>query len=344
MLRNLGKDVMKEEKNVKVSIVIPMYNVSDYISNCMKSVTKQTYPNIECIIVNDCSTDDSVAKCESVISSYQGPIQFRILQHEHNRGVSAARNTGTEAVTGQYIFYLDSDDVISNDCIEKMLAPMLKDETIEVVQGRSIIFKSKDYDNLPKGPDMQPVDLVGRDLIEEDFYDNHKWPTGHRHIVGFTVNKLMRIDFIRNNRLYYKEGQLWEDLLWFIYMINCVNHMYLIPDLTYFYCKRPNSITTGTIPQKKIIELGHLYNEVANNFIPEKNGRQAKNMYKAFLNNYARNPEYKQFKSAVKSIRKTLKANHFNKEVVIFTVTEFLLRFKVFRALFRLTEKFFRRK
>lgn len=335
---------MKEETKVKVSIVIPMYNVSDYIGNCIKSVTKQTYPNIECIIVNDCSTDDSVAKCESVISSYQGPIQFRILQHEQNRGVSAARNTGTEAVTGQFIYYLDSDDVISNDCIEKLLAPMLKDETIEVVQGRSIIFESKDYDNLPKGPVMQPVDLVGRDLIQEEYYDSHKWPTGHRHIVVLTINKLMRIDFVRNNRLKYKEGQLWEDVLWFSYFINSVNHMYLVPDLTYFYCKRPNSITTGTISQKKIIESGRVYNEIANNLIPEKNGRQAKNMYKAFLNNYARNPEYKQFKPAVKSIKKTLEANDYKKDVVIFTVTEFLLRFKVFRALFRLTEKILRRK
>ena len=92
----------------------------------------------------------------------------------------------------------------------------------------------------------------------------------------------------------------------------------------------------------KISSVGERIKEISNYYYEEDYLNIS--TWKAFLNNYARNPEYKQFKSAVKSIRKTLKANHFNKEVVIFTVTEFLLRFKVFRALFRLTEKFFRRK
>jgi len=326
----------------KVSIIIPMYNVSNYIEHCLESVIRQTYPAIECIIVDDGSTDDSAAKCERIIGAYQGPIQFSIIYHDRNRGVSAGRNTGTDAVTGQYVYYLDSDDVISPDCIEKLLAPMLADETIEGVQGRSILLKNKDYDNLPKGPEMEPLDLVGRSIIQDTYYEDRKWETGNRNIIVFATNKLMRVDFIKKNHLGFKEGQLWEDILWFSYMVNCVNHMYLVPDITYYNCKRPNSITTGTSLERRTLESGRVYNEIANNLLPEKSGKQAKYMYKAFLNNYARNPEYKQFKSAVKNIRKTLAANNCYWDVVLFTVIEFLLRFKVFRSLFCLMEKLLR--
>lgn len=82
---------------ILVSIIIPVNNVSDYVEECLQSVAAQTYTAIECIIVDDCGTDDSMQKVESFITNYQGPITFKILHHEHNRGLSAARNTGIDA-------------------------------------------------------------------------------------------------------------------------------------------------------------------------------------------------------------------------------------------------------
>lgn len=121
--------------SIKVSIIIPIYNVSDYVKRCMKSVMHQSYDNIECIVVDDCSPDDSIAKCEKMIADYHGPINFTILHHQCNRGLSAARNTGTDAATGDYILYLDSDDELTSDCIEKLVRPLLNDPTIEMVMG-----------------------------------------------------------------------------------------------------------------------------------------------------------------------------------------------------------------
>lgn len=99
---------------MKLSIVIPVFNVAPYIADCLRSVMRQTYTgSMECLIVDDCGTDDSIAIAKQMIADYKGPIRFQILHHEWNRGLSAARNTGTEAATGEYLYYLDSDDEIT---------------------------------------------------------------------------------------------------------------------------------------------------------------------------------------------------------------------------------------
>ena len=113
------------KKLPKISIIIPIYNVAEYITECLQSVMRQTYKGeIECILVDDCGKDKSISVAEQLISDYKGQIEFRILHHEHNRGLSAARNTGTDAATGDYIYYLDSDDYISDDCIEVLTQPL----------------------------------------------------------------------------------------------------------------------------------------------------------------------------------------------------------------------------
>ena len=109
-----------------VSIVVPVYNVAPYIESCLKSVMGQTYAgDMECLLVDDCGSDDSMAIAERMIGAYTGPIRFQILHHEHNRGLSAARNTGTDAATGDYVLYLDSDDELTQDCIERLMRLIL---------------------------------------------------------------------------------------------------------------------------------------------------------------------------------------------------------------------------
>lgn len=131
--------------DLTVSIIIPVYNVAPYIEACLKSVMRQTYGGqMECIIVDDCGTDDSIAIAERMTAAYQGPIQFRMLHHDRNRGLSAARNMGTNAATGDYIYYLDSDDEITTDCIERLMKPIMADGSIEVVQGNYVWIKKKE--------------------------------------------------------------------------------------------------------------------------------------------------------------------------------------------------------
>ena len=109
----------------QVSIIIPVYNVEPYIEECLQSVMRQSYRGkIECILVDDCGTDNSMEIAVQLIEDYHGPIDFKVLHHEHNRGLSAARNTGMDAACGDYVYFLDSDDWISDDCIEKLTQPL----------------------------------------------------------------------------------------------------------------------------------------------------------------------------------------------------------------------------
>ena len=127
-------------KQPKISIIIPVYNVAEYITECLQSVMRQTYKGeIECILVDDCGTDNSIAVAEKLLADYKGAISFRILRHAHNRGLSAARNTGTDAATSDYIYYLDSDDYISDDCLE-VLAEPLKSREYDMVVGDLKMF------------------------------------------------------------------------------------------------------------------------------------------------------------------------------------------------------------
>lgn len=130
---------------MKISIIIPVYNVAQYIEECLNSVIAQTYMgDMECLIVDDCGTDDSIAIAKRIIQDYQGNIKFQILYHEHNRGLSAARNTGIEASTGDYLYFLDSDDSIIPECLELMVEILEKYPKAEIVQAGAIVSE-KEY-------------------------------------------------------------------------------------------------------------------------------------------------------------------------------------------------------
>ena len=95
---------------------MPVYNVSLYVERCVQSVMNQTYPATECIIVDDASTDDSLARCKRLTDKYKGRTEFTFVLHDTNRGLSAARNTGTYLAKSDYIYYVDSDDEMTPDC------------------------------------------------------------------------------------------------------------------------------------------------------------------------------------------------------------------------------------
>ena len=111
-----------------VSVILPVYNVEKYVENSLRSVIGQTYPDIECLIIDDCGTDRSMDVVENVLAhSNLAGKKIRILRHEKNRGLSAARNTGLDYAEGTYIFFLDSDDSIRPNCIEKHVEAISKD-------------------------------------------------------------------------------------------------------------------------------------------------------------------------------------------------------------------------
>ena len=108
---------------MKISILVPVYGVEKYISQCAKTLFEQTYNDIEYIFVDDCSPDNSVTILQQVLTNY--PLrqkQVNIIHHEHNRGLGAARKTAFEISTGDFIMNVDSDDYLSLDAVEKLVA------------------------------------------------------------------------------------------------------------------------------------------------------------------------------------------------------------------------------
>ena len=119
-----------------ISIIIPVYNVEKYIVKCLQSVASQTLTKgIECIIVDDLGSDNSIQLALDFINNYEGDISFSIIHRKQNGGLSAARNTGIEAATKKYLYFLDSDDEITPDCTELMWGLIDKHGEVDLVQG-----------------------------------------------------------------------------------------------------------------------------------------------------------------------------------------------------------------
>ena len=106
----------------KVSILVPVYGVEKYIERCARSIFEQTYHNLDIVFVDDCTPDKSIEILKRVLEEYSDrKAQTRIIRHEHNRGLAAARNTAVAAAVGTFLIHVDSDDWIENDAVEELV-------------------------------------------------------------------------------------------------------------------------------------------------------------------------------------------------------------------------------
>lgn len=105
-----------------VSILVPVYGVEKYIERCARSIFEQTYHNLDIVFVDDCTPDKSIEILKRVLEEYSDrKAQTRIIRHEHNRGLAAARNTAVAAAVGTFLMHVDSDDWIENDAVEELV-------------------------------------------------------------------------------------------------------------------------------------------------------------------------------------------------------------------------------
>ena len=233
---------------LKVSVVVPVYNVSAYIGRCMTSIAAQTYKDLEVLFVDDCGTDDSVAQIEEFIASSE--LDCKLLHHKQNRGLSAARNTGLEAATGEYVYFLDSDDDITPDCIESLASPLATDRYDVVVGGYSVIG-SDVYSPLL----LEDGPLASNDEIIQA-YSEGKW-----YVMAW--NKLCRRDLLINNNLFFKEGLIHEDVHW-TFMVACkAQSLYVVKRPVYNYYVRSSSIMTSMSIEKDANIYVEVFDKIA---------------------------------------------------------------------------------
>lgn len=221
-----------------VSIVIPLYNKEEYFERCFNSVLKQTYKYIECIIVEDCSTDKSAELAEYLITSYTGNINFSLVKHMHNRGHAAARNTGIHHSQGDYIYHLDSDDAITENCISSLVALLEKYIEVDIVQGNTYRVPLKNDGS--NGYDFKgslPEFIKGNIKIKYFYY--------HKRFPINSWNKLIKKSFITQNNLYFKPGFIHEDQFWTFFALKYIKTFAFTAEYCYIHYIEPNSITTG---------------------------------------------------------------------------------------------------
>lgn len=315
-----------------VTIIIPVYNVSAFIERCLLSVIRQTYEAIECIIVDDATEDDSIVKCEDLINSYKGIICFRILHHEHNRGLSAARNTGTSASTGDWVFYLDSDDELTEDCIENLMSPVARNADIQMVMGNVELFEG----NPPV------LCLAQKALIPEseftslgtvrDFFFRSK------DFLGNAWNKLISKSFLIQNQLIFKEGIIYEDLLWHFFVQKNLSHLYIVPDVTYHYYRRPYSITSGGTSRKNILlNRGIVYEVIASHWTEGEEGREALFYLPDFFRYKILSPSSPSFVNAERLFKQALKKGHHTKQLFFLLISSALSRTAIGRGVLKIS-------
>lgn len=212
-----------------ISIIIPVYKVEDYIERCLLSVMNQHCQDIsiECIIVDDCSPDGSMQIAKKLIENYSGNIQFEMISHDKNQGLSAARNTGMRLAKGDFLLFLDSDDYITDDCIQKLTDVVRQNPNVEVVKGNHQGRVDINLDRIPHG-------LLSNDQLLNFLY------TGIIPVMAW--NTLIKKSLVEKWGLSFKVGLIQEDILWTNLLFRHVNSFVFIPDVTYYYESNPQSI------------------------------------------------------------------------------------------------------
>lgn len=217
---------------MKVSVIIPVYNVAKYIERCLLSVLNQTWQDLEVILVNDCTLDDSMEIAEKVIAAHVRGAMVKRLEHAKNRGQSAARNTGIRIATGDYLYFLDSDDYLPLDGIAVLLKFAGTKEYDFVLGNYEITGKSR---SIPLMRMKEGAVTCKEEILSS--YAKDLWPR--------TVwNMLIRRDFLLTEELFFEEGIIHEDDLWTFLLACRATSAYFVNQVTYYYYIHFHS-TTG---------------------------------------------------------------------------------------------------
>lgn len=218
--------------NRMVSVIIPAYNVEQYVERCVYSVTKQTYRNLEIILVDDGSTD-----CTGIICDKLAKEDNRIsVIHKTNGGLSDARNAGIDVSRGEYISFVDSDDYIASDMLEHMMNAMCETDISMVVVG---FWKQSGDAREYCGPTTERV--VSSEEALKDIYIGHE-------IYPASWNKLYRRALFNNNR--FAVGMINEDSEIITKLLMECNRVALVSKPLYIYIIREGSITQSSFSSK----------------------------------------------------------------------------------------------
>lgn len=226
-------NTMKEENNIIISVIVPFYNVEEYLEECLESIRNQTYTNIEVILVNDGSTDGSKKICERFCEQ---DIRFKLVTQE-NQGASVARNRGVKESNGDYIMFVDSDDVVKDNIVEVLLSYMKTD--VDIVECKSTRCKEELFEN-------NPVNIIFEGESTEAIIKSIEY----KEVKYCPFTKLYRRELVE--KVPFLEGVIYEDVYTGINFLRNIRKMIVLDLNGYYYRVRPNSIMTKSFNEKNL--------------------------------------------------------------------------------------------
>ncbi len=254
----------------KVSIVIPVYNMEQYLEECLDSVIHQSFSDLEIICVDNCSTDASFA----ILQDYaKKDPRFLVLQNQKNRGLSYSRNRGASLATGEYLYFLDSDDFIEANTFELAMAEARKKDLDLLLFGGTVFYESPELEKTElwvKGQfHFQGLDRVvtGQEMFETLVAQKNYMPV--------PWISLVRREFYEKHRGSFPEGATYcEDSLFTFRNLMSAQRVSAMAHSFYHYRIRGNSSTTKEMRYVDTQSLIHIYMEMllifANKNIPKK--------------------------------------------------------------------------
>ena len=247
---------------IKVSIIVPFYNVENYIEKCLQSLVNQTLEDIEILLVNDGSQDTSEVIAKQFAEKYPNKI---IYLEKENGGLSDARNYAIPYAKGQYIAFLDSDDYVETNMYEEMYNKAQK-EDLDYIE----------CDFLWEYPD-KTLESKGKQ------YSNKKEMFIHTRVVAW--NKLIKREIVQNNHLEFPKGYRYEDVEFFYKLLPFIHHYGIVQKPLIHYVQRENSISNvQNTRTKEIIDvLGHVIEYYKENNLFEEYQKEIEYTYARYI-------------------------------------------------------------
>jgi len=222
-------------EHCEVTIGIPVYRSEDYIGKTMESVLCQTFPDIEFLIVDDCGGDGSMQVIRNLQQTHPRGDAIRILTNNRNQGVSYSRNRIISEAQGRFIYFLDSDDLIEPDTIQKLYDAAIIHQSQVACAAYDIV--NSNSSESPRIYRQASMVFEGADALASYAYKYNK---------VFQVsacNALIDLSFLRQTGIRFINAAYWEDMAFTTELVTKVSRAVLIPDVTYHYVRRSGSLS-----------------------------------------------------------------------------------------------------
>lgn len=211
---------------------MPIYNVAPYVERALLSALNQTFESIEFLLVDDRGTDNSMEIVRRIVEEHPRGKNVRIIQHEHNIGTGATKNTAIANAGGEYLFFMDSDDEITPNCIEVLYNAMIETPVDFVVASLQVVNQKKEYQRSVRCEDV----LLKGDLsLAEYIYKKEK------EFYIATWNKLYNLNFLRENKISCYPHHVNEDMIFSAQIIYAAKSCRLLSVITLYYYQTPGS-------------------------------------------------------------------------------------------------------